>query len=984
MGPDSLSNFIKNKFKILDQIISSITQKQERNPHREKIIEAATKMKELIISESKYIQLICSEKHILQENSSNTIETLESDIKNIQQQFSEYNYHTFPKCYGISQGELSQYKTQFLTNCNEIITSIRAFFSFDKDFDMINSEIKPITEHIEQIVSIAELPPSPLRTLSSSPTSHQHSPFSSNQQTAFNTFRSISRGGIDSRKSTRSTPPNNSGNFPQYSVTTPTSRTTRSSATNSPPRPNNAPILTKINPRKKDKKGDPLSRSLDSGNDNKMDNLKDFVQSMKSFFSPYDKQMIKQLYHLGGDGGEDGEELNGEEDQNEEMSDADVWTQMELIKQKLPELIQQIKKNERTKDEVNPEEVQKMKQDFEKRENEYKKRISEIEKKAEISDQYAHSLEDQIKTMEQADENLRGSKTLQRVISKMSQIVSETDDELPLMTDSDTESTEKMNLFIFDRKCKNCLEHEKFEYDLLQKLGADILGDSIHDGMTFQEKIKLLPQKIDEMKAQIVGLKQEIDDLEKIKQEKENTIQKMKNVTEEIRTRAKDMNDDYHKKLIESLDEDITPMRRKRLLEDSDKHQENLQILNESEDMAKVAMSAFEAMKEIHTKELEAAKKEIEQKHKEQLKELAEALNITDDESITAIINGVLKVKQEMEQTRAEINEKDRILKRVDNWMRDHIVNLNQKPPSEAETKQLSLEQQFHNLMFQFDETPNPLSKPYEELSNERRKTRSDLEENVIKMSKIFPANKKTPQMQQKIQNVKTLKPLELMTLHSNMLDTITKNIGGKDEVIHKQKKAISDSKDELKIINNKLLEFLGVPKIKNQNNSEEEEEPSIYDLIQKLSTLIDEICNSGNQNFVSSEFLNKAISPVRNLLKTPSLDPRVFIPQLVSLLFDASRTIQAMEAISTPLSKAFEGFDFTKTPKIDDPQFINARDYVFHVNSLIHDAQASNKDTIGSKAIDVLSQFVSITSSMFSLVAMICFGTPGASIAKI
>ena len=978
-GPESLSLYIDNKFKMLHQIIVNITQKQEKNIHKEKITEASTKLKEMIISEAKYVQLICNEKNKMKDSTTNIIETLENDMKKIEQQFEENNYHIFSKCTGITQGELNQYKTQFISNCEEIITEIRAFFSFDKDIETLQSEIKPISDHIDMIVSIAELPPSPIRTISPPSTNLQSFPV----QSPIITYRSLSKSQIDTKRNKKSSKQQFTVSPPPPSSPATSGRPFSAPQQTQGTRPN-VPILTQINPKKKDRKTGPSSRSVRFGAD-KMNQLKDFLQIMRNLMKPLENPQTKDLE-------EDFQLPNEEEEQEEEIfviSDEEAWQQLESLKQKIPQLVNDIKEKEERLQEGRDEIILQKQHEFKVKEEDLKRKLEEMHRRAQIADEYAHSLEEEIKTLEESDEHQKSSKTLQRAVTKMSQIFSRSEKEFPFMKDTETEAADKMSLFVIDRKCKTCLEHEKFEYELMQKLGVEFLGDSINDNLTLEEKIKQLPIKIDQMKSEIMGLKEEIDHLEKIKEEREQTILKMKIATEEIRHMTKDIADSHNTQTKsarkdneeEEIEEEEKNERQPIILQRSLSHRdENIKILNESNDMAEVALTAFETMKDIHDQQMIMKTQELEHKHQQELREIADALDLCDDETVSAITNCVKKVKLELSETKTAVSERDKILKRLDSWMRDHIINMNQRLQNQDEKEQ-TMEQKFQDLMFQFDETPNPLSKPFEELSKERRKTRSELEGNILKMAKIFPPRLKTPQIQKQIQNLKTLKPAEIMALHESMINAITGDIGNKDSTIMQQRKTLEDSTKELQQITNKVLTFLEKPKPK--PNETENEEESLYDLTQKLGALVDEVCNSGNENFVSKEMLTKAISPIKSLLNGPANDPRVFIPQLVSLVEDATTTIETMGQISTPLSKAFQGFDFTKKPAIDDPQFITARDYVFHVNSLIRNAQATYKDKVGSKAIDVLSQFISITSSMFSLVAMLSFGTPGAKIAN-
>ena len=880
-GKKSLASYIESKYKTMDQIICQITATDQQNIHMERISKSALKLRESSISQSKHVALVLKEKDI--HNATKVMEDMLSDVKQLVQQFGNDCFQVFSNC-AVPQTELKQCKSLFNDAGNEILVALRAFFSFDSDMKVIGLLINEISEHIQQIINIAELPPCPIHACPSA-------------QIVQATIRSRAAEPIRCKSSA-------------FSVPISPLLTPAISQKNTPP-----PTPTENT----HKKGFPKSGSMkDSLTLSHEDLLK-----IESIFTE-----MRKMFRL--------------------TIPVNVGESGDVVK-KLEEIQNEIKKKQENDVEDQKEKENEVKESKLK----LKKRIEELQNNVECSENYAKSLENQLREIEEKGRESREKNVLEKVVERMSSMVSESESDFQFMNNDVVTKADKLSLFIIERKCTKCMEHEKFEHELMMKLGI-----SSNCGETIEEQLMNIQEKVSGLNQEVLDKENEIKTLEDKMNEKDEEIQKMKESAARIKSIA------------------LGIARENSSLSESD--QKSIEQINETEDLVEVALAAFEKMKEAHKEKIQETTDLLVHKHQEELKEIADALDMCDEETVAAITRCVMKVKEELEQSKNAVQERDRVLNKLDIWMNDHIVKTREEKEEEAKDK--SIDEKFQGLMFQFDESPNPLEKPYEELTRERRNMRTDIEKVVSSISKFFTGQMRNEQISKQLQRIKTLKITDLVKLNNEMVTAIAQSFGKKESMIVKLKAETVDSKKSMVLLCEKVNEFLEKPKPK---EGEEVPEKTLYELTTQLTQLIDEVCNSGTDNFVPKEMLIKETKPIKKIINCTLNNPKVFMQTIVSTILDAKSIIDTAGVISSTLDKAFQKFDFTCVPDITNKNFTNARDLVYQINSIIGKAQTENENKIGMPIANIISKYTSILSSMFSLIAMMSFGTPGALIAK-
>ncbi|EAX99217.1 hypothetical protein TVAG_236620 [Trichomonas vaginalis G3] len=522
----------------------------------------------------------------------------------------------------------------------------------------------------------------------------------------------------------------------------------------------------------------------------------------------------------------------------------------------------------------------------------------------------------------------RAKLTLEKAINKMSGILSDSDGEFV----KDGENAEKLQLFVVDRKCPICAKREVEELEIVEKARDAFLkvDATVSD-------LNQLPQAIDELVEQVQTAQNEVvlrnEELDIKNSEIFNLNQKLEEQNDKIT--AMQMAQNTLKQLLYG---DNPP--------------------SDDMDVAAITMNAFNELEKKHKNELKELEISIEKKHREGWEKVYETLKISKDEGPQAIYNEFDKQNKVIEDLRNQLNQANGVLKRIEAWMRDHAT---------AQTQGMGLEEKFQSLMFAIDEAPNPLSLPYEELMKERRQIRSEIEETVTNLAKQFHTKLG-------VKNLKTVKIAKLMELHKDLTGKATGDMGAKIEKITKLSQTIEKLRGIIVKQCNRLWEFLEVPPHDFENNNIEE-------MMNKLAELIEKVCCSGSQNFVSKEVINKAVVPIRKHISSKSNDPRVFIPEMVKFIMESYDTFTMIYTVAKPLEEALGAYDFTKMPEIGDKKFSHTRECVFRVNAIVKEAQEKYKDKQGYRAFDVLNDFVSLTCALFSLLASQSFGTPGANV---
>ena len=176
-GINSLIDYIQTKFNIVSEIIRQIVTRDSRNVHKEKLELCGSNLKGIIANLSKSVTLLLSERDLMHEKEY-LIDGSINDIKSFIKIYNEAHYHQFTMS-SFMQSQLVQFRANVLTACNDIIVSIKAAFSFDDSINEIIDIIENMTSTFNEVITLADMPPSFVRSSRTTIISRSVTPLSS-------------------------------------------------------------------------------------------------------------------------------------------------------------------------------------------------------------------------------------------------------------------------------------------------------------------------------------------------------------------------------------------------------------------------------------------------------------------------------------------------------------------------------------------------------------------------------------------------------------------------------------------------------------------------------------------------------------------------------------------------------------------------------------------------------------------------------------
>jgi len=566
------------------------------------------------------------------------------------------------------------------------------------------------------------------------------------------------------------------------------------------------------------------------------------------------------------------------------------------------------------------------------KEKNFKTQIAELElQNKELMDQLekeqdnVNKLQNLVDKLRISNDDEKTKKCLQNVAERMNSIIQGNENEYDFLNNDDlVEKVEKLSLFVLERRCKQCQAYEE-----AQKRMRKALKNTI--GLKNGEP---LVTAIESFAIQFTNIKEHVNSIEIQLKEKEKEISVLVSCNNEILMETS--------KQLESLgisSYDLPPT-----------------------EIAALTLQAFHKLKTKHQDEIQNQQIEFLNNRKNELNGIEKRLErvFGDDVMLSSIDDPKLRIDTMAEKINLKMHtisqERDMnhtVLKTVENWMSTHYGVIIDDMP---------VEDSVHSMMMSIDRGTTPVQKQIEQLTNERDLVKTELSISTHRICGLMRYDYIEPDK---------LSMEQLINQFRQLIEKVHNDVELKDKLISDLFFEIESAKGNTIRSIERLSELLELEKYDISNLS-------LDSLSYRLGSLLDELSSSSAKwHFVSNVELNRLTADARRIVRfTQSPDPREYIPQMSTSLIQLFRSVQILDLFEKPLQSIFNDFDF-KFTSFDSGHiaFSTLRDNVFHLNAVMSHYVTGD---IHRSVVKVISQFVSLSSSLFSMIASKYFDSKG------
>ena len=156
-GINSLIQYIQTKFQLISNVVRDIITRDPKSCHQARLQLSGSNLQENVLQLSNSFTNLLQQREMMH-NQEYLIENAVTDIKTFIKIYNDAHYHQFIMS-PFMPVQLGQFRANVLAACSDIINALKAAFSFDTEINEVIDIIDAMTKHIQEILEIANLPP---------------------------------------------------------------------------------------------------------------------------------------------------------------------------------------------------------------------------------------------------------------------------------------------------------------------------------------------------------------------------------------------------------------------------------------------------------------------------------------------------------------------------------------------------------------------------------------------------------------------------------------------------------------------------------------------------------------------------------------------------------------------------------------------------------------------------------------------------------
>lgn len=577
------------------------------------------------------------------------------------------------------------------------------------------------------------------------------------------------------------------------------------------------------------------------------------------------------------------------------------------------------------------EKVEELNEQLEKVIKEKNEVIEELGKK----ESYIHDLRDQ-------KCNQKNKECLEKIGKKMGQLINKNEKDFDFnKNDEDIQDVDKMSVFVVQKRCKTCLEYKQLRKQLNDALKGII---DFQNGESIISIVNRLKDEVEDLRTTNKDLIHKNQELINKNQSLLNEIQGLKKAILNVFQKSKQFKDLNLNSLDDKTPEEIAQLIIDALNDIERQHQEELKQ-KEKEMLIHEAEKLEEISKKLRNKEDEGVDSPTRNNVKYLHKSTSTMFN--DSEFISQnIINEIQLIKNQLKEKEREIEFKNSVLKRIQNWM------IKMSEMHEKEEDSSPIDKKFDILMKAIENRPNPLKKALSKAINELNHVGSELLLFATRMDQFF--DHQTPKLDSD--------PL-------TVLKYILKKFEGLFKLLEQLKSEHEIFLEENRTIEACLRSICKQAAHLNEIDNIVIDNLSLTQLAYQAQSLVDDLGNlDDKKRFIPICEVNSMTKQMRKIIGIHSIDPIKYLPILSQNLIRYYNSFIEIDKFEPLLASLFQSFDFKKEsidPNSED--FIIIREQVFEINGIMG-KMAENQMT--KSLVQVLKYLITMCSYLVSCLA--------------
>lgn len=519
----------------------------------------------------------------------------------------------------------------------------------------------------------------------------------------------------------------------------------------------------------------------------------------------------------------------------QKKTDGDVWARLEDVRQNVLRVIQEkdnmqnefstfqdrIKNQSRTITNIMKEQIkmEAEKANFESEitvRNEYlEERNEELLRQINETLTVAKRREEQLFQLRATDTDGRIKRALKTVVARMNEMLDESERDFTFSDEDLVSRAERLSNFILKRRCPKCRDRELAEEELATRMSYIITDNfsSISEGVDILMKDRS-------------RLTRENAVLQRDNKEKTELINQMKVATSDLKERIRELSI----QIGQPIDAD-------------------------NDNIAAATLYAINMMESRQKEETDKKIKSLQEEHNKTLMKIAKAMN-TDIAIPENIIKSVTVLYEEAKTLEKSTEEKDKLLKSVQDWLVDFGDFKEPKP--------------IMDMINEIDKRENPLTKLFMDVSEESKTVQETMAIGAQRLEGIAQSGKYSKFSGM---SVKTL-----ITAFNDLIDIV-------HDRFEKWKVDLNTFKDNELKTSNVILGLCGRIDAFLNNNLKDRANYSIVQLLAELEKLVERALTDESPFFISTTKVNRYLEPIKGKIGTSSTDPDVVFPRVVQII---------------------------------------------------------------------------------------------------
>ncbi|EAY10333.1 hypothetical protein TVAG_491910 [Trichomonas vaginalis G3] len=423
--------------------------------------------------------------------------------------------------------------------------------------------------------------------------------------------------------------------------------------------------------------------------------------------------------------------------------------------------------------------------------------------------------EEQLFQMRATDEDGKMKRCLKTIIKRMNEMIDESEQDFSFSNDDLVTRADKLSQFISKRRCPKCRDREVEENELANKMS-----------LLIPEKFSTISEGVDIILKDRARLMRENMVLQREVKEKTELINQMKVATQDLKGKIREL---------------------------------SIQIgqpIGDEDNIAAATLYAINMMEAKQKQETEKKIEEIINGHRTSLLKISKKMKMETSE-YKDVKKAVKKLYRDHCELVKENEEKDKLLKEIEQWYRDF---------GDFHDEKLSI----RDMIKELDNRENPLTKMYMDVSNESKTVKETL---VICAQRLLAISQSSKYSQFSNMSTKTL-----IEVFNDLVNDVHDKFDEDKQKLDTYKYNETKTSDVLLGLCGRVGSFLNL-------KFEDRSQLGIVQLLNDLEKLIERALTDESPLFISVKKLSRYFDPIRSKLGTNSDDPDVIVPRVVQLV---------------------------------------------------------------------------------------------------